>query len=201
MNLIFSDNIILENSRVRLEPLEGKHFDALLPITLNHPNLLRYSPVKFGTAEALKKILEKAERLRQEEAKYTFAIFDKKENVYAGSTSFMNISNIDQRLEIGSTWLGKEFQRTGLNRNCKFLLLQFAFEKLNFERVELKTDDRNEQSKTAIAAIGAQYEGRLRSHTLMTDGYRRDTVYFSILKNEWKGLKSTVFKSVSRQPD
>jgi len=131
--------------------------------------------------------------LRDKELKYPWAIYDKKAEAYAGCTSYLNISAVNSRLEIGSTWIGEEFQRTGLNRACKFLLLSYAFEDLGWERVELKTDSRNEQSKTAIQKIGAQYEGKLRSHTLMSDGYRRDTVYYSILKPEWPRIKSVIF--------
>ena len=199
MDLNFTSDLILENSRVRLEPLAQKHFEALLPIAIKHPNLLKYSPSKFGSSDALQAIFEKAFQQKKAETKYPFAIYDKEKKAYAGSTTYMNVSNFNQRLEIGSTWLGKEFQRTGLNRNCKFLLLKYAFETLEFERVELKTDDRNEQSKTAIQAIGAKYEGKLRSHTLMTDGYRRDTVYFSILKDEWQEVKSTIFEKMLKK--
>ena len=88
----------------------------------------------------------------------------------------------------------KDFQKTGLNRNCKYLLLKFAFDELRAERVELKTDERNTASRNAIQKIGGQIEGILRSHTLMYDGYRRNTVYYSILKNEWQGLKENFLK-------
>ncbi len=114
-------------------------------------------------------------------------------NQYAGSTSFYAVSNKDERLAIGATWIGKPFQRTGLNRNMKFLMMQYAFETLNFARVELHTDARNQQSREAIKGIGGIEEGILRHFTVMTDGFRRDTVCFSILKNEWTDLKQTVF--------
>ena len=188
-------SVILENERVRLEPLSWNHFDSLLPFAIKHPSLLQYSPVKFGSESALKEYFEKRFASKEEGTMYPFAIFDKSKNEYAGSTTYMNISNKNQRLEIGATWLGIDFQRTGLNRHCKFLLLKYAFETLDCQRIELKTDQRNEQSKTAIQAIGAKYEGCLRSHTLMIDGHRRDTVYFSILKEEWPKIKSTIFKN------
>jgi len=130
-------------------------------------------------------------------SRYAFAIYDKRIDAYAGSTSFGNISLKNSRVEIGWTWIGKAFQRTGLNRNCKYLLLSYAFEKLQCKRVELKTDSRNKQSWNAIEAIGAQHEGVLRSHTLMNDGYRRDTAYFSILDSEWPNVKTTRFSKIS----
>jgi len=195
MNINFKENIILENSSVRLEPLAPKHWELLTPIVINNPKILQYSPPKFGTKELLKKYIDANIEKRNHGLKYPFVIYDKLKEAYAGSTSYLNISAKDERLEIGSTWIGKKFQRTGLNRNCKFLLLKYAFEKLKYQRVELKTDSRNIQSQTAIQAIGAKYEGTLRSHTLMSDGYRRDTIYYSILIDEWQGIKETVFKA------
>jgi RimJ/RimL family protein N-acetyltransferase len=194
MDLQFDQEIVLENDRVRLEPLCSDHLKDLVFISLNYPDLLQYSPSVWGTSDAMTSYIRTAVNQRLNGTKYTFVIYDKKAQSYAGSTSYMAISNYDSRLEIGSTWLGKEFQRTGLNRNCKYLLLTHAFELLQFERVELKTDSRNMQSRTAILAIGATYEGELRSHTLMTDGFRRNTVYYSILKDEWPEIKMRIFK-------
>ncbi|MEM1137497.1 MAG: GNAT family protein [Bacteroidota bacterium] len=191
----FDKAIALEDNRVKLSPLIWEHFDEMLPISLKNPALLQYSPSKFGTKESLKAYFQSAFDLKQKQLRYSFAIFDKMKNSYAGSTSFGNISNKDLRIEIGWTWLGKDFQRTGLNRHCKFLLLQYVFEGLMFERVELKTDSRNEQSRKAIEAIGGKYEGELRSHTLMPNGFRRNTVYYSILKDEWNGIKVDKFKN------
>ena len=155
---------------------------------------MKYSPPKFGTVDSLKKYIIRYTKMRTQHLIYAFAIYDKRKGAYAGSTSFMNISQVDKCLEIGSTWIGKTFQRTGLNRNCKFLLMEYVFETLKFERLELRTDERNIQSQTAIKAIGGQYEGTHRSHLLMSDGFRRNTVCFSILKNEWEGIRKTIFK-------
>lgn len=196
MNLNFEENIILENKRVRIEPLELRHIDELANIVTSQPDLLRYSPPKFGTVELLAKYIEKNYGLRTKSLKYPFAIYDKNKATYAGSTSYMNISQENQRLEIGSTWIGAAFQRTGLNHNCKFLLTQYAFETLEVERLEFKTDKRNVQSQKAIERIGGKYEGLLRSHTLMSDGFRRDTVCYSILKNEWTKIKEEVFSDL-----
>ncbi|MCB0374985.1 MAG: GNAT family N-acetyltransferase [Sinomicrobium sp.] len=189
-------HIRLEDRRVAITPLHWDHFGAMLPIALAHPDLLRYSPSDFGTEAALKAYFENALQERAQNRRYPFAIYDKRCNRYAGSTSYMNIANADLRLEIGSTWIGKAFQRTGLNRHCKFLLLQYAFGVLQFERVEFRTDSRNNQSRNAIQDIGATYEGELRSHMLMPDGYRRDTVCYSILKHEWPEISTTVFNAI-----
>ena len=192
----FIENIVLENDRVRLEPLGKNHVNELLPIAIKHPDLLQYSPSPFGTRELLEENISKAITSRIDEQRYPFAIFDKLNNRFVGSTSFGNISTKDKRLEIGWTWIDKESQGTGLNKYCKHLMLSHAFEKLIMQRVEFKTDNRNNQSKKAIEKIGGTFEGILRSHTLMLDGYRRDTAYYSILKNEWDSINNTIFKEI-----
>ncbi len=193
MKLKFEERIILENERVRIEPLEERHIESLATIAVRNPDLLKYSPPKFGTAERLATYVAQQLDLKARDLKYPFAIFDKAQHAYAGSTSFLNVSNENRRIEIGSTWIGKDFQRTGLNHNCKFLLMSYVFDYLEFERLEFKTDNRNIQSQGAIERIGGKYEGVLRSHTVMSDGFRRDTRCYSILRSEWKGIKEKVF--------
>lgn len=189
-----SQRITLENERTLLRPIKETDLKALLYIAEDQPNLLQFSPSAFGNKKALKTYILKA--LEQKEAgdRYPFIVYDKKSQGWAGTSSFGNISNANKRVEIGWTWLGKKHQRTGLNRNNKFLMLSYAFEVAEYERVELKTDTRNKQSIAAMEKIGAIVEGTLRSHTLMTDGHRRDTVYFSILKEEWPKIKETIFE-------
>ena len=101
----------------------------------------------------------------------------------------MSVSNADLKLEIGATWMGKQFQSTGINKQCKYLMLQYAFEVLNAHRVEFRTDERNAQSRRALEKIGAKQEGILREHMIMHDGFKRSSVYYSILSSEWKILK------------
>jgi len=192
----FIENIVLENKRIRLEPLSEIHLNELVPIAINHPDLLQYSPSPFGTAELLEENIQKAIKSRGDQQRYPFAIFDKLNNRFIGSTSFGNISIKDKRLEIGWTWVGKESQGTGINKYCKHLMLSYAFENLSMKRIEFKTDNRNIQSKKAIKKIGGTFEGILRSHTLMLDAYRRDTAYYSILKNEWDNINDTIFKEI-----
>jgi N-acetyltransferase len=189
MTFPFDEEIILENSVALLKPLQIVDAGNLLRVATSDKKLLQFSPVPVHSEQLLKEYIEKAVADRLNKIRYSFSIFDKTRNAFAGSTSFLNISNADNRLEIGATWIGKEFQRTGLNRNCKYLMLDFAFDNLGAERVELKTDERNLTSRTAIEKIGGQFEGILRSHTLMYDGFRRNTVCYSILKTEWAVLK------------
>src|SRR6185312_4103109 len=190
MNFPFDEEIILENNFALLRPVNNTDIEKLLPVAIKDKDLLQFSPVPVYTKDLLQKYIEKAVEHRLNKNRYTFIVFDKTQNAFAGSTSFLNISNADDRLEIGATWYGKSFQRTGLNRSCKYLLMEYAFDKLCAERVEFKTDERNVASRTAIEKIGGQLEGTLRRHTLMYDGHRRNTVYYSILKNEWQQLKT-----------
>lgn len=194
MDFDFTKDIFLENERASLAPLQEAHYDALLPIALQDKSLLQFSPTPIHSEELLLQYIQTALQERAHKMRYPFVIFDKQQGIIAGSTSFAAVSNKDKRLEIGWTWIGKNFQRTGLNRNCKFLLLQYAFETLEFERVELKTDERNQQSRTAIEKLGGKWEGTLRSHTLMQDGFRRSTVYYSLLKDEWPAAKERLLQ-------
>jgi RimJ/RimL family protein N-acetyltransferase len=189
MNFSFDEEIILENSFALLRPINKTDIDNLLPVATKDKYLLQFSPAQIFTAELLKTYIDSAVENKISKNRYAFIVFDKTRNQFAGSTSFLNISNPDDRLEIGSTWYGDEFQRTGLNRNCKYLLLQYAFDNLEAERVEFKTDERNLASRKAIEKIGGQFEGILRRHTLMSDGFRRNTICYSILRSEWAELK------------
>ncbi|MEP7141714.1 MAG: GNAT family protein [Ferruginibacter sp.] len=189
MNFPFTKEITLENSAALLRPLLISDINNLLKIATEDKKLLQFSPAPIHTEKLLTTYIEMAVDDRLNKLRFPFIIFDKKTNNHAGSTSFLNISNADKRLEIGSTWIGNQFQKTGLNRCCKYLLLCFAFGELGAERVEFKTDERNQASRSAIEKIGGQFEGILRSHTVMSDGFRRNTVYYSILKSEWANLK------------
>ena len=157
----FEEDIILENDRVLLTPLNEAHIDSLLPIAEKYPDLLRYSPSKFGLKEHLVSYVTQAIEGREQKFRYPFVIFDKQKNTYAGSTSFGNIADAHKRLEIGWTWISEDLHRTGLNRHCKFLMLSHAFEKLEYSRVEFRIDSRNTKSRNAVAAIGGQFEGEL----------------------------------------
>lgn len=200
MTFDFATDILLQNADVLLRPMTAEDALLLEAVATSDSDLVLYSPYKIHTPENLHRFVQDSLADRQKAFRYPFVIIDRNSGEPAGSTSIANVSNKDLRLEIGWTWIGKRFQRTGLNRACKFLLLSYAFETLGFERVEFKTDARNTASRTAIEKIGGQYEGALRSHTVMNDGYRRTTIYYSILKEEWPGLKQTVFSRYAQLP-
>ena len=181
--------ITLEGQYARLEPLDPKHAAGLFAIGQDE-RIWRYllRPKLESVADALG-FIEEALRVAATGSQLPFAIIDKKSNRVAGSTRYLDIRRTDRAIEIGSTWLGREFQRTAINGECKYLLLRHAFEELGAVRVTLKTDGRNEQSQRAIERLGAVREGVLRKHMVMWDGHVRDTVYYSILDNEWPEVK------------
>ncbi|WP_242927503.1 GNAT family N-acetyltransferase [Pontibacter vulgaris] len=191
----FGQDIILEDNRVLLRPLRLTDAAKLQPMALDE-DIWKYTVTRIGNEQELQQWAAEAERNRRENQRYTFVILDKETDTLAGSTSYGNISVADKRLEIGWTWLGKPYRGSGLNRHCKFLLLSYAFDVLQFERVELKTDVLNLRSRKAMLKMGATEEGILRSHTQMHDGRRRDTIFYSILRHEWPKIRQTVFQDL-----
>lgn len=183
----------LENKRVLLRPLQLADQADLAAIALAEPRLWQYTVSCIDSEQSLKEYLEKAIHEREEGRSIPFLVFDKANNKVAGSTRYMQISKEHKRVEIGSTWISKAFQGTGLNKAMKFLLLDYAFETMQVNRVELKTNELNMASRNAITAIGAQQEGVLRNHMINDNGTVRNTVYFSIIKEEWPGVKERIF--------
>ena len=188
----FTQHVVLENRRVRLRPLEVSDFEALKAIAFA-PDIWQYTLTRADDAVSLAAYIAAALHDRQAERRYPFAIIDRETGQVAGSTSYYNVSEANQSLSIGHTWVGTGFQRTGLNRAAKHLLLSHAFGLLACERVELETDSRNLQSQQAMRHMGATQEGTLRSHRPTQGGIRRDTVIFSILRPEWDELRRTIF--------
>ncbi len=195
MEFSFSDHIVLENEFALLRPMEKEDFRGLSKIAYDY-DIWQFNVSRCMNKEELNNYISIMLNQKEKGLLYPFVILDKKPHQIAGSSSFINISNKDKRLEIGSSWLGKNFQGSGLNKSCKYLMLAYAFEQLDFERVEFKTDVLNIQARKALSKIGATEEGVLRSHTVMQDGRRRDTIYYSILQKEWTGIKNTVFNDL-----
>ena len=194
-----TEEFILEDDRVLIRPLKLKDYENLLPFALHEPELWKYSLITAAGEEGLANYLDIALEARTAGKEYPFIVFDKKANKYAGSTRFYDINIPFKTLQLGYTWYGKEFHGTGLNKHCKFLLLSFAFEKLDMERVEFRADNNNERSIAAMKSIGCKVEGVLRSHMPTRDSeVRRDSIILSILKNEWfGGVKENLERRIS----
>ncbi len=192
-SIFFEQEIILEDELVRLEPLEEKHFELLLPVAMEK-SLWLFTVAKINTAEEFRKYFDTALGEKKNKKSYPFAYFDKQTNAYAGSTRFANIEFAHKKLEIGWTWIDPSLQGTGFNKHCKFLLLSFGFETLLLNRIELKTSLLNLKSQKAMLKIGAVKEGVFRKNIINDDGTIRDTVYFSFINDEWPAIKNSIFK-------
>ncbi|QAA80427.1 N-acetyltransferase [Aequorivita sp. H23M31] len=182
----FLKDYILENTRVRLTPMQIEDVRNLQHFALNEPEIWEFSQQPASGLENLKNYIQMALKGRNERTAYPFVAFDKKIQEYAGSTRFYDYQEKQKTVQLGYTWYGKEFQGTGLNKQCKFLMLDFAFDFLNLERVEFRADARNKRSIAAMKSIGCTVEGILRSNCVAPSG-RRDSIVLSILKNEWMG--------------
>ena len=181
--------VVLYGDLVRLEPLDYVHADQLLEEAQDE-EIWRYMPIPCPTTrEQMLDQINKAWQAAAATLEVPFAILDDATDRAIGSTRFLDIKRHDRALEIGWTWLGTAHQRTGVNTECKYLLLRHAFEELGAIRVQLKTDRRNQRAQRAIERLGAVKEGTFRKHRLMWDGVVRDTVYYSILDSEWQGVK------------
>lgn len=180
------------NSMVQLFPLKEEHRISLWPIAQD-PDLWTLGLNNASDETQWHKYMDIALEEQYKGICHPFAIYDVQNNRWAGSTRFANISNEHKRLEIGWTWIGKEFQGSGLNKACKFELLRFAFEDWAMNRVEIKTDVLNTKSRRAIEKLGAREEGIFRHHCITWSGRLRDTVYYSILKEEWARIRSDIF--------
>jgi RimJ/RimL family protein N-acetyltransferase len=191
----FKASLQLETEKVLLRAMKPEDFENFLPIT-GSPGLWKYFSRELNDDKQLLAWIREAMKDRGNQNRVPFTIIDKMGNAVCGSTSLGNISFPDKRIEIGWTWLGEPFLGSGINTHCKFLLLQYTFEVMMFERVEIKTDNLNERAKKALRKIGAVEEGVLRSHMQMPYGRRRDSVYFSILKQEWESVKLDYFHGV-----
>ena len=185
INNITQQEIILEDERVLLRPLVATDLEHLLPFALNEADIWKYSLVSPAGEEGMQNYISTTLQNRAAGIEYPFIVFDKQSNSYAGSTRFYDIQENNLTTQLGYTWYGKAFQRSGLNRHCKLLLLQFAFEEWNLERVEFRADADNERSVNAMKAIGCTVEGILRSNMSIVAGGRRNSIVLSILKNEW----------------
>lgn len=181
----FSADYILEDDFVQLRPLSKNDYDLLLPFALQEPEIWKYSLVPAAGKDGLKTYIDFALAAREEKKEYPFIVFDKRQQKYAGSTRFYDIQLRYQSVQLGYTWYGKDFWGTGLNKHCKFLLLEFAFEKMDVERVEFRADNNNKRSIAAMQRIGCTAEGVLRKSLPLPNGSRRDSIVLSILKDEW----------------
>lgn len=188
--------LILENSRVRLEPLTSDHASGLLAVGQQAEDWAFLPRPCLASLDDTREWISAALAEQQRGLQLPFAILDQASGRVAGSSRYLNLRPRDRGLEIGWTWLGRDFQRSAINTAAKLLLLQHAFETLGVMRVELKTDARNLRSQAAIERLGASREGLFRRHMIVQQGAVRDTVYFSILDLEWPDIKTNLLRKL-----
>ena len=178
----------LIGARVILEPLTLEHVPALCEVGLE-PEIWRYTTSRVHNADEMRRFVETALQWQRDGTAVPFATIDRASGRVVGSTRFANIDREHRRVEIGWTWIAPSFQRTHVNTEAKFLMLRHAFESWGCRRVELKTSALNTRSRAAILRLGAVEEGTLRKHMINADGSARDSVYFSIIDDEWPSVR------------
>ncbi len=199
MKFDYTENYILENEFVLLRPLELSDKELLINFAINEPEIWKYNFNGGNGKENFDNYFDTAIKQFKEKTQYPFIVFDKRNNKFVGMTRFYEISNEFKRLDIGFTWYGKEFQGTGLNKNCKYLLLEFAFEKLEMNRVGFGANSKNERSINAMKSIGCKVEGVLRDYSKDADGNIIDAIKLSILKKEWfETVKMNLKKQIAK---
>jgi N-acetyltransferase len=192
--------IVLEGDFVRLEPMALEHHAGLSEVGLD-PEIWRYTLVLVRTPEDMRSYMDSALKLQRDGTTLPFVTIERSSARIVGSTRFGNYDPANRRIEIGWTWIAPPWQRTAINTEAKYLMLSHAFEKLHCVRVELKTDVLNAPSRKAMLRIGAKEEGILRKHSLVWDGRYRDSIYYSILDEEWPQVKQQLERMLIRRPE
>jgi RimJ/RimL family protein N-acetyltransferase len=185
-------NVRLESERALLRPLTLDDEQALQQVA-DDDSLWIFGLQDLSKPGELNIYIRQAIADRENGTSAVWVIIDKKTNKVAGCTRLAEISWKDERGQIGWTWIGRDFQGSGLNKEMKFLILSYGFEVLGLNRIEFKADERNHQSRQALLGIGATREGVLRQHMKIHNGYIRNTVFYSILKSEWDTIKEQYF--------
>lgn len=190
----FKEDYTLQDDRVLLRPLILEDYNLLVPYALTEPDTWKYSAVELVGEIGMHEYITEALQQRTNETSYPFIVYDKITKQYIGCTRLYDIQLKHKTTQLGYTWYSIASRGTGINKHCKYLLLQFAFETLNFERVEFRADLRNERSIAAMKSIGCTVEGVLRKSMILSNGDRRDSIILSILKSEWESEVKTSLK-------
>ena len=180
--------IVLEDAHVRLEPVEEAHREGLRAAACDDKALFDYMPVDLS-GDGFDRWFDWSKAVSDGVRELVFAVVRKSDRRLVGSTRYLNIDAANKRLEIGHTWYARDSWSSAVNPSCKFLLFRHGFEMLCWNRVELKCDARNRRSRAAILKLGAVEEGTLRKHMVLRDGFIRDTIYFSVVADEWPKIR------------
>jgi N-acetyltransferase len=189
--------VVLEGTVVRLEPLALHHLDALCAVGLE-PSLWALTTSRIATRGDMQRYVEAALGEQAVGSALPFATVERATNTVVGSTRYGNIVPQHRRAEIGWTWIAPRWQRTAVNTEAKYLMLRHAFDVMACRRVELKTSALNARSRAAMLRIGATEEGTLRRHMVQPDGSARDSVYFSVIDEEWPAVRERLEEMLRR---
>jgi RimJ/RimL family protein N-acetyltransferase len=181
---------------VALQPLEERHRAAMADAG-SDPEIWRYLPWN-GAGKGFDSWFDATLALQQKQMDAIWAVCRAEDGKVVGTTRYLNIAAHDKRVEIGGTWYARDVWAGVVNPACKFMLLAHGFETLRLNRIELKTDARNERSQSAITRLGAVREGVFRRHMVLPDGYVRDTVYYSIIREEWPAVRDGLIARLAK---
>lgn len=188
----------LETQKVLLRPIAETDMETFHQLAQDE-GMWQYFSLNLADLNQLKTWMNMAFQDIQMNTRRAFTIIEKSSGNIAGSMSMGNISLHDLRFEIGWSWLGKSFRSTGVNRHSKYAMMRYGFEEQKLERIEFKTDVLNQRARKGLENIGGKEEGVLRSHMTMWNNRRRDSIYYSVLKNEWPQLKASIFKEIDKE--
>ena len=189
--------VTLKGEFATLEPLSMDHIEDLAEAAKDG-ELWKLWYTVIPSSETAAAYVKDALKMYEDHSAMSFVVRENKQGKIIGSTRFCHIDEANQRVEIGYTWYAKSYQRSGINTECKLLLLSHAFEQLNAIAVEFRTHWQNQASRRAIARLGAKQDGVLRNHQKMADGGYRDTVVFSIINIEWPTVKNDLKYKLDR---
>lgn len=193
------ETIILDGKNVQLIPLEEAHFPELLEAASNQ-EIWELTSVNYSDPDIFFSNNYKALADKEAGTVYPFVILDKKNDSIIGTTRFLEISKADKKLEIGVTWLKKEYWGTMANLECKYLLLEYSFEKMKINRVQFRVKSDNIRSRKSIEKIGGQFEGIFRKDKIEPNGNFRNTAFYSIIDTEWDGVKNALLEKLKKEP-
>ncbi|OJE35456.1 GNAT family acetyltransferase [Bacillus tropicus] len=186
--------IIHERAKLRL--MDSNDVETLFSIVEGNREIWAYLISKMDSVQDMQQYVQKAIQGYGKGAQIPFVVVDQQTNKIVGSTRLYHISVEDKTVELGQTWYHPSVQRTSINTECKYMLLQYAFEKLHMLRVQIKTDARNEKAQRAIERLGAVKEGVLRNERKLPNGYVRDAVVYSIISSEWPDVKEQLLEKL-----
>ncbi|MEN1938893.1 GNAT family protein [Paenibacillus sp. 102] len=185
------------NDRAMLRLMHVNDVESLFAIVEGNKEIWTYLIAKMDSYQDMEQYVQVAIKGFEGEADLPFVVVDQKTNEIVGSTRLYSISNDNKTVELGQTWYHPSVHRTSINTECKYMLLQYAFEELHMLRVQIKTDLRNEKAQRAIERLGAVKEGVLRNERQLPNGYVRDAVVYSIIASEWPVIKEQLLQKLA----